>query len=110
MLGHQLSQDLVLGLHLLLQELNPFLLLLHLAVGTLLCLKGRRSVLEELLLPTLEHRRPQARFLTQIRDWHFIQQMPPQNGNLLFSTVMLSSFPHTFAPLSSWRNAFSISN
>jgi hypothetical protein len=30
-LSHQLSQDLVLGLHLLLQELDPFLLLLHLA-------------------------------------------------------------------------------
>jgi hypothetical protein len=47
-LRHQLSQDFVLGQHLLLQELNPFLLLLNLAVGTLLSLKGSRSVLEEL--------------------------------------------------------------
>ena len=39
-LRHQLGQDLVLGLNLLLQELYPFLLLLHLAVGTLLSLKG----------------------------------------------------------------------
>jgi hypothetical protein len=53
MLGHQFGQDFVLGLHLLLQELNPFLLLLHLAVGTLLSLKGSPSVLEEFLLPAV---------------------------------------------------------
>ena len=35
-----------------------------LAVGTLLGLKGSRSVLEELLLPAVEHRRPQTQFLT----------------------------------------------
>src|SRR5580700_7632809 len=62
---HQLGQDFVLGLHLLFQVLNPFLLLLHLAVGTLLSLKGRRSVLEEILLPAVEHRRFQAQFFTQ---------------------------------------------
>jgi hypothetical protein len=48
MLRHQFGQDFVLGLHLLLQ-LNPFLLFLHLAVRTLLSLKGSSSVLEELL-------------------------------------------------------------
>jgi hypothetical protein len=32
-LGHQFSQDLILGLHLLLQELDPFLLLLDLTGG-----------------------------------------------------------------------------
>jgi hypothetical protein len=62
--------------------------------------KDSRSVLEELLLPAVEHSRPQAHFLTQIRDWHFVQKVPPQNGYLLFSAVMLSFFPHTFAPLS----------
>ena len=41
--------------------------------GTFLGLEGSRSVLEELLLPAVEHSRPQARFLTQIRDWHFVQ-------------------------------------
>ena len=56
MLGHQLGQDLILGLHLLLQELNPFLLLLQLTAGTLLALERGSSVLEEVLLPALEHR------------------------------------------------------
>src|SRR6266571_3293095 len=87
----------VLGLHLLLQKLNPFLLLLHLAVGTFLRLKGSRSVLEELLLPAVEHRRLQAQFFTQIRNWHLVQKVPPQNGNLLLSSVVLALFPHTFA-------------
>src|SRR4029077_8209816 len=59
-LSHQLSQDLVLGLHLLLQELDPFLLLLHLAMGTLLRLKSGGSVLEQFFLPAVEHSGPQA--------------------------------------------------
>src|SRR5712691_3222110 len=73
---------------------------LHLAVGTLLSLEGSRSVLEELLLPAVEHRRLQAQFFTQIRNWHLVQKVPPQNGNLLLSSVVLALFPHTFAPLS----------
>src|SRR5438128_10907444 len=52
------TRALSLGLDLLLQELNPFLFLLHLAMGTLLSLKSSPSVLEELLLPAVEHRRP----------------------------------------------------
>src|SRR5271165_4211936 len=72
------------------KNLNPFLLLLHLAVGTLLSLKGSRSVLEELLLPAVEHRRPQAQFLTQVRDRNPVQKVAPQNGHLLLCGVMLS--------------------
>ncbi|MGA8490547.1 MAG: hypothetical protein WB711_09015, partial [Terriglobales bacterium] len=42
---------------LLLQELNPFLFLLRLAARTFRRLEGGRSVLEELFLPAVEHRR-----------------------------------------------------
>src|SRR5579863_4166765 len=72
----------------------------HLAAGTLLSLKSSRSVLEELLLPTIEHCRPQAQFLTQIRDRHLVQKVPPQDGYFLFCCVMLTFLPHTLAPLS----------
>jgi len=72
MLGHQLSQNLILGPHLLLQKLDALLLLFHLAVGALLRLKGRCAVLEQLLLPAVEHRRSEAQFFTQVRDWHFV--------------------------------------
>ena len=43
--------DLVLGLHLLLKELNPFLFLLHIAARTFRRFEGGRSLLEELFLP-----------------------------------------------------------
>jgi hypothetical protein len=56
-LGHQFGQDLVFGLHFLLQELDPFLLLLDLAGGAFLRLEGGGSVLEKFLLPAVEHRR-----------------------------------------------------
>jgi hypothetical protein len=88
------------GLHLLLQELDPFLLFLHLAVGTLLKLKSGGSVLEQFLLPAVEHRCAQAQFFTQFRDWHTVQKMPPQDGYFFFWGEMLPFLPHTFAPLS----------
>ena len=66
MLGHQFGQNFVLGLDLLLQELDPFLLLLDLTGRTFLRLEGRSSVLKELFLPTIKHRGLQPQFLTQI--------------------------------------------
>jgi hypothetical protein len=65
-LGHQFRQDFVLGLHFLLQELDPFLLLLDLTDGTFLRLEGRGSVFKELLLPAIEDGGLQSMFLTQI--------------------------------------------
>src|SRR5512141_579152 len=100
MLRHQLGQDLVLGLDLLLQELNPLLLLFYLTGGTFLGLEGGCSVLKELFLPAVEHRRLQAEFFTEIRNWHLVQKMSPQYGNLLFGGEVLPFFSHTFSPLS----------
>jgi hypothetical protein len=54
MLGHQLRQNLILGLDLLFQIFDA--LLLGLLVGTLFGLEGGRSILEELLLPPVENR------------------------------------------------------
>src|SRR5580700_5131895 len=98
MLGHQFSQHLVLGVDLLFQELDP--LLFTLAVRPALALEGGRAILEELFLPAVEHRRLQSMLLTKIRNRHFIQQVPSQDGNLLFSGVVLSPFSHTSSPLS----------
>ena len=111
MLGHQFGQDLILGLHLLLQELDPFLLLLDLTGGAFLRLEGGRSVLEELFLPAVEHRRLQALFLTESGNRHLIQQMSSQNGYLLFRTVVLSFFLHAFLSVYiNGRTLFSISS
>ena len=54
MLRHQLRRDLILGLDLLLQTVNPFLL--GCMVGSRFRLEGSRPVLEELLLPAIEDR------------------------------------------------------
>jgi hypothetical protein len=69
---HQLGQDLVLGLHFLLQELNPLLFLLRLAAGPFRRLEGGRSVLEELFLPPIERRRLQSQFFAQVRNRNLV--------------------------------------
>jgi len=59
-----------------------------------------RPVLEEFLLPTVEHRRPQSKLATELGNRLLFQQMPPQNGDRLFSAVMLSWFRHALSLLS----------
>ena len=98
MLRHQLRQDLVLALDLLFQEGDA--LLLGLMIGAALGLEGGGPVLEEFLLPPLEYRRLQTQLVTELRDRFLLQQMPPQDGDLFFSGVMLSWFLHAFSPLS----------
>src|SRR6516225_9488676 len=58
-------------------------------------------------LPTVEHRWLQPMFLTQIRNRHFIQQVPPEDNNLLFPSVVLSLFSHAPSPLSAMKIGFS---
>jgi hypothetical protein len=87
MLGHQLGQDLVLGPDSLLQVGDP--LLLGGVVGWPLRLEGGHAVLEELLLPAVEDRGLQAEFVAELRDWLLLQQMPPQDGDLLSRRVVL---------------------
>ena len=62
MLRHQLRQDLILGLDLLLQVVDPFLL--DCMVGPRFRLEGSRPVLEELFLPAVEYCRLDAVLVT----------------------------------------------
>src|ERR1700686_5708660 len=98
MLDHQFGQQLVFGLNLLLQELDP--LLFGLMVRAALAREGRSAILEELFLPTIEYCWLQSQFITQIGNRHFIQQVPSQDGNFLFSGVLPSFFSHASSPLS----------
>jgi len=107
-LRHQLGEDLVLGLDLLLQVGDP--LLLCGVVGWPLLLEGRRPVLEELFLPAVEDRGLQAQLIAELGDRLLVQQMPPQDGDFLFRRVVLPLLLHTFSPLPYWENAFSISS
>ena len=62
--------------------------------------EGGRAVLEELLLPAVEDRGLQVEFIAELRDRHLLQQMPPQDGDLLFRCVVLPLLLHAFARLS----------
>jgi len=108
MLRHQFGQHFIFRLDLLLQIGNSFLF--RLMVGPSPLLESRRSVLEKLLLPAVEHGWLESPLVTQIRDRHSFHQMPPQNGNLLFRRVVLPLLLDVFAPLSERMNAFSISS
>ncbi len=77
MLGHQFGQDFILGLDLLLQELDPLLFLLDLSGGAFLRLEGRCSVFKELLLPAIEDGGFQPQFFTQIGNRDLVLQMAP---------------------------------
>ena len=98
MLRHQFGQHFILRLDLLFQIRNPLLFGLMVLRSSLLESGG--SVLEELLLPAVEHGWLEFQLVTQVRDRHSFHQMSPQNGDLLFRRVVFPSFLHVFAPLS----------
>src|SRR5215472_18782965 len=97
MLRHQLRQNLVLGLHLLLQELNPLLLVRNLPSRTLFRFKCRRAILEELLLPTVENRGLQPLFFAELGNRHLVDEMASEDSHFLCSRVMLTFVFHTFS-------------
>jgi hypothetical protein len=96
-LGHQLGEHFVLGLDFLLQPGDAFLLGGTAVAG--LGLEGGGAVLKEFFLPAIEYRRLQSEFVAELRDRLVLDQMPPQNGDLLFGCVVLSLFPHASSPL-----------
>src|SRR5262249_16719938 len=53
-------------------------------------LEGRRSVLEELLLPAVEHRGMDAVLVTEVGDRGVFEEMEPQDGDLLLGREALS--------------------
>ena len=98
MLRHQLGQHLVLGLDLLFQVLDA--LLIRLTVGPRPGLESRGSVFKQLLLPPVENRRLESHFVAELGNRLLFQQMPPQDGDLLFSCMVLPCPFHAFSPLS----------
>ena len=107
MLRHQLDEDLVLGLDLLLQVGDP--LLVSGVVGWPFLLEGGRPILEELFLPAVEDRGLQPQLIAELLDRLLLQQMPPKDSDLFFRRVVLPLLLHAFSLLPYWENAFSIS-
>src|SRR5512135_999306 len=85
---HQFREDLVLALELLLQEGDPPILGIADASGT--GFEGGRAVLEELLLPAVEHGGVDAVLVTQIRDGDVFEEMKPKDGDLLLGGESLA--------------------
>src|SRR3954470_21701043 len=77
MLLHEFGEDLVLALELLLKVGDPPVLVVACASGA--GLERGRGVLEELLLPAVEHRGVDAVLVTQIRDRGVFEEVKPQN-------------------------------
>ena len=78
---HEFGEDFVLTLQLLFQQGDPPVLVVAGAAGAVLeCGSG---VLEELLLPTVEHRGVNAVLVAQIRHRGVFEEMEPKYGDLL---------------------------
>src|SRR6516165_4501343 len=86
---HEFREDFVLALELLLQGGDPLILRVGGPSGA--GLEGRGAVLEELLLPAVEHRGVDAVLVTQIRDGDVFEEMKSQDGDLLLGGEALAS-------------------
>src|SRR5512147_1205999 len=85
---HEFREDLVLALELLLEQCDLPILGVARASGA--GLKRGRAVLEELLLPAVEHRGVDAVLVAQIRDGGVFEEMEPKDGDLLLGGESLA--------------------
>ena len=97
MIRHQLGQNLVLCLDLLLQIGDSHLL--GGMVGWPLLSEGSHPVLEELLQPAIEDCGREFHLIAELRDRLLLKHMSPQDGDLLFRLVVLPLLLHAFSPL-----------
>src|ERR1700683_2928311 len=86
---HEFRGDFVLALELLLQGGDPLILRVGGMSGAGLQRGG--AVLEELLLPAVEHGGVYAVPVTQVRDGDVFEEMEPQDGDLLLGGESLAS-------------------
>src|SRR5262249_49780135 len=85
---HEFGEDFVLALELLLQEGDPPILGVAGSPGA--GLEGGRGVLEELLLPAVEHGGVDAVPIAEVGDRGVFEEMEPQDGDLLLGREALS--------------------
>jgi hypothetical protein len=86
----EFREDLVLALELLLKQRD--LPILGVAGASGAGFECGRAVLEELLLPTVEHRGVNALLVAEIRDSDVFEEMEPKDGDLLRGGESLASF------------------
>ena len=99
MLLHQFGDDLVLALELVAEGGDGPL---EVAVGCgALALEGGRSVLEELLLPGVEQGGRELMLVAEVGDGDVVDQVAPQDGDLLDRRIVLAGLSHGETPAES---------
>src|SRR4051812_26765336 len=78
---HDFREDLVLAFELLLQGRDPLLLEVGRPLGA--AFEGGGAVVEELLLPAVEHRGMDAVAVAEVRDRRVLQEVEPKDRELL---------------------------
>jgi hypothetical protein len=107
MFFHKFREDFVLALKFLFQQ--RYLSLIYIRSTSGAGLECGSGVLEELLLPAVEHRRVNAVLVTQIRHWGALEEVETQNRDLLLSREALPDFlghgkpPLEIVAYSSWH-------
>src|SRR5512135_1781982 len=86
---HEFGEDFVFALELLLKQCDLPILGISGASGA--GFEGGRAVLEELLLPAVEHRRVDAVLVAQVRDGGVFEEVEPKDGDLLLGGEALAS-------------------
>src|SRR5512135_637152 len=89
MFFHEFREDFVFALELLLKRRD--LPILGIAGASGAGFEGGRAVLEELLLPAVEHRGVDAVSVAQVRNGGVFEEMEPKNGDLLLGGESLAS-------------------
>src|SRR4051794_28072687 len=89
MVLHEFGEDFVLALELLFQGGDPAILVVAGTSGPGLECGG--GVLEELLLPAIEHGGVDAVPITEVRDGGVLEEMKPKDGGLLLDGESFSS-------------------
>src|SRR6516165_6190953 len=99
MLLHQFGDDLVLALELVAEGGDGPL---EVAVGCrALPLEGGGAVLEELLLPDVEQGGRELMLVAEVRDRDVVDQVAPQDGDLLDRRIVLPRLSHGETPAES---------
>src|SRR3954453_21114983 len=99
MLLHQLGEDLVLALELLLEGSDGAVLGVGIGLAAFVVAgEGGGAVVEELLLPGVEEVDGDAEFFTDVGDRDFLDEVESESGDLLFRGVVAALPSHGFPP------------
>src|SRR5271169_6673813 len=99
MLFHELGEDRVLALQLGFEPCDLGLLCILDGLGLAAIVEGGMTVLEELLEPSVELVGVEVELIAQVRDSDLVDEVPPEDGDLLGAGKMTTWLVHEKPPL-----------